>query len=74
MYYLNTNAQRVLYQKIVNNQIFVDKSLLIEEVSKAIGTGNPYICITRPRIQKAVTATRFLMILQSLLQNSMKSI
>ena len=49
MYYLNTNAQRVLYQKIVNNQIFVDKSLLIEEVSKAIGTGNPYICITRPR-------------------------
>lgn len=49
MYYLNTNAQYVLYQKVINNRIFVDKSLMIEEVSKAIGTGNPYICITRPR-------------------------
>lgn len=49
MYYLNTKAQYMLYQKVVNNQIFVDKSLMIEEVSKVIGTGNPYICITRPR-------------------------
>lgn len=49
MYYLNTNVQHVLYQKVVNNKVFVDKSLLIEKISKAIGTGNPYICITRPR-------------------------
>ena len=49
MYYLNTNAQYLLYQKVVNSQIFVDKSLMIEEVSRVIGTGNPYICITRPR-------------------------
>lgn len=49
MYYLNTKVQYMLYQKVVNNQIFVDKSLMIEEVSKVIGTGNPYICITRPR-------------------------
>lgn len=49
MYYLNTDVQYKLYQKVVNNRIFVDKSLMIEEVSKAIGTGNPYICITRPR-------------------------
>lgn len=49
MYYLNTNTQSLLYQKVVNNEVFVDKSLLIEKVSRVIGTGNPYICITRPR-------------------------
>lgn len=49
MYYLNTNTQYLLYQKVINNRIFVDKSLMIEEVSKVIGTNDSYICITRPR-------------------------
>ena len=38
MYYLNTKAQSQLYQKIVDSQIFVDKSLMIEKISKVIGT------------------------------------
>lgn len=49
MYYLNTNVQSLLYQKLVNSQIFVDKSMMIERVSRLIGTDSPYICITRPR-------------------------
>lgn len=49
MYYLNTNAQCRLYQKVTKNEIFVDKSLMIEKVSQAVGTGSPYICITQPR-------------------------
>jgi len=49
MYYLNTDIQSLLYQKVVNNKIFVDKSMLIEKISQVIGTGNPYVCITRPR-------------------------
>lgn len=49
MYFLNTNAQIQLYQRVVNSQVFVDKSLLIEKISKVIGTDNAYLCITRPR-------------------------
>lgn len=49
MYYLNTDVQSLLYQKVVNNKIFVDKSMLIEKISRVIGTENPYVCITRPR-------------------------
>ena len=49
MYYLNTKAQSQLYQKIVDSQIFVDKSLMIEKISKVIGTDSSYLCITRPR-------------------------
>lgn len=43
MYYLNTGAQYRMFQKVVNGKIFVDKSLLIEKVSEAIGTGNAYM-------------------------------
>ena len=49
MYYLNTDIQSLLYQKVVNNKIFVDKSMLIEKISPMIRTNSKYICITRPR-------------------------
>lgn len=49
MYYLNTNAQRLLFEKFIHGRVFVDKSLLIDKVSDVIGTGDSFICITRPR-------------------------
>ncbi len=49
MYYLNTNAPMILFEEIRNSEIYVDKSELIELISKRIKTGNKYICITRPR-------------------------
>lgn len=49
MYYLNSNAQYILFQEAVNSEIYVDKSLLIDKVTKAIRTSGKYICITRPR-------------------------
>lgn len=49
MYYLNSNTQYILFQEAVNNEIYVDKSLLISKVTKAIRTSGKYICITRPR-------------------------
>ena len=49
MYYLNTNAQSLLFEKVIHGRVFVDKSLLIEKISDVIGTGDSFICITRPR-------------------------
>lgn len=49
MYYLNTGTQMQLFKKIVNSEIYVDKSLLIDKISSKIKTANQYICITRPR-------------------------
>jgi len=49
MNYLNTGEPYLLFQKAVKNDIFVDKSMLIDAVSKRIGTNSGYVCITRPR-------------------------
>jgi hypothetical protein len=49
MYYLNSNVSYVQFEKALNSEIYVDKSLLIEAISSKIRTGNNYICITRPR-------------------------
>lgn len=49
MNYLNTKGPYRLFQNAVNSEIFVDKSILVSEISKAIGTSSRYICITRPR-------------------------
>ena len=46
MNYLNTDAQYVLFEKTLNGQIYIDKSMLINKVSMNIGTGNQYICMT----------------------------
>lgn len=49
MNYLNTKIAETLFKEARNSEIYVDKSLLIEKVSKHIRTKNKYICITRPR-------------------------
>lgn len=49
MYYLNTNQPYILFENNLKSQIYVDKSMLIEKISKYIRTNNQYICITRPR-------------------------
>ena len=49
MYYLDTNAPIIKFQKVLNNRIYVDKSLLIEKTNDMIGRDNCYVCITRPR-------------------------
>lgn len=47
--YLNGIQPYALYEKIVKNQYFVDKSSILEEIIPLIGSANQYICITRPR-------------------------
>ena len=49
MNYLNTLDTGILYGMVRNDRIYVDKSMLIAEVSKVIDTGSRYLCITRPR-------------------------
>lgn len=49
MYYLNTDMPMLLFQNIINSNIYVDKSRLIEKISAQMSKGSQYICITRPR-------------------------
>lgn len=49
MNYLNTGDACTLFEEILNNETYVDKSMLIDKISSKIRTGNKYICITRPR-------------------------
>lgn len=49
MYYLNTDNAYQLFQDTVNSDIFVDKSMMIDKISRQIRTADKYICITRPR-------------------------
>ncbi|MDO4170400.1 MAG: AAA family ATPase [Lachnospiraceae bacterium] len=49
MYYLNTNQPYILFENNLKSKIYVDKSMLIEKISRYIRTNNQYICITRPR-------------------------
>ena len=49
MNYLNTDTQMILFQRILNSKIYVDKSMLIEKISAQLLTANSHICITRPR-------------------------
>lgn len=49
MNYLDTTIPIRLFQNHLNSEIYVDKSLLLDQVSKNIRTGNRYLCITRPR-------------------------
>ncbi len=46
-YYLNKGNEKFL--RYMNNEIFVDKSLLIKECSKHINSEESYMCVTRPR-------------------------
>ena len=45
--YLNQN--NILFSKDVNSEIYVDKTLLIEQTNRCINTNNQYVCISRPR-------------------------
>lgn len=46
---LDTNISYTLFEEIVNSDIYIDKSMMIEQVSSRIRTSDKYICITRPR-------------------------
>ena len=47
---LNSHNPLIRFKKVLNNDIYVDKSLLIDEISKSIAKeSSMYICITRPR-------------------------
>lgn len=43
------NPQNTLFQNVVNSEIYVDHSLLIENINKIIDTENNKLCISRPR-------------------------
>ncbi len=49
MNYLNTNIPKRLFQDALNDEIYVDKSMLIADISRNMNTKSKYICITRPR-------------------------
>ncbi len=49
MYCLDTDTLMINFKRILNNDIYVDKSMLIEKTNHMIGIGNGYVCITRPR-------------------------
>ncbi len=49
MFYLNVNKSQRMLKKYLKNKIYVDKSLLIEEINPYLDTGDNSICITRPR-------------------------
>ena len=49
MNYLNTCVPMKLFQKNLDSEIYVDKSMLIEKISKKLNSADCYICITRPR-------------------------
>ncbi len=46
---LNTNSALILYRDLVNSEYFVDKSAIIEHISKRIRTSTKYVCVTKPR-------------------------
>ena len=45
--YLNPNNDN--YREIVNSNIFIDKSLLIEKTNEIVGCKDCKLCVTRPR-------------------------
>lgn len=49
MHYLNTDAQIIMFRDMLNSEIYVDKSSLIQKITPLIRTNAKYVCITRPR-------------------------
>ena len=47
--FLDTRNSYILFEKAANGNLYVDKSMLIDAVSKSMESGNQYLCITRPR-------------------------
>ncbi len=46
---LNTKSTLILYNELVNSEYFIDKSAIIEPISKRICTNTKYLCISKPR-------------------------
>lgn len=58
MFYLNTLAPFTAFEKIVKDDFYVDKTLMIQTVSERIGKEQCYLCITKPRrFGKSVNAS-----------------
>lgn len=48
--YLNSNIPFETFKQIAGTRFFVDKTLILEDVWKAVEVdGQKYLCITRPR-------------------------
>lgn len=45
--FLNKNNDA--FKKDLRSEIFIDKSLLIKEINKKLGTNSSFMCVTRPR-------------------------
>ena len=43
------NPQNTLFQNMKNSEIYVDHSLMIENINKIINTENNKLCVSRPR-------------------------
>ncbi len=57
-FYLNNREPFSMYQEMVRNPYFVDKTAMINEIIPRIGITEKYICITRPRrFGKSVAAS-----------------
>ena len=48
MYYLDVDTPIINFQEY-RNSLYVDKTLMIDEIQKRIRTLNKYVCVTRPR-------------------------
>lgn len=49
MFYLNTVSPFDIFRKTLKNDIYVDKTLMIDAVSEFIGREKCFLCVTRPR-------------------------
>lgn len=49
MFYLNTTAPFESFQMAVKDTIYVDKTLMIEPLTKHIGVEKRFFCVTKPR-------------------------
>ena len=45
--YLNQN--NIMFQEVINSEIYIDKTMLIGELNRMICTRDKYVCISRPR-------------------------
>ena len=45
--YLNPDNEN--FRRVISSDIYVDKTMMIQEMNRFIDTGNNYVCISRPR-------------------------
>lgn len=49
MFYLNTTAPYESFRMAINDKIYIDKTMMIKNITEHIGIEKRFICITRPR-------------------------